>query len=305
MMLTYENSLSCWEGLNEAFLLDINFFPLVTKGKGALYAYDQTVKIKDPHMPPDFDFGKHFNYYINKWNSLVRNYVDIPSLKELKKEIEFYENNGNGSRPYSLIYQFTNVHTSGKRCLLSMVVSRRYGKKKPRTISMYLRASEITKRLAFDLLLFERIGDYLFNDVECTWELVINTNYFFQDKPVLLMYHAHKDVYGILKDAPQQVKDRFIPLLDKLLSLKQREVKYKIYRRVIRAINPDEDTRVPVTLARDCKLFIREPNRKKEHGTNICKHQGRRHSKEPEQKGKVQDMLHKKRNRLGVNRNAK
>lgn len=294
-MITYNTSLECWEGLNEAFLFSIDF-PITRRGKGALYAYDQVVKVKDPHMDPDFDYGKHFNYYKNKWNSLVRNYVDIPSLKKLREEIDYNEEHGSSAKPYSLIYQFANVHTSGKRCLLSMVVSRRAGKSNPRTVSVYLRASEITKRLAFDLLLFERIGDFLFKHQKCKWELVINTNYFFQDIPVLLMYHTHRDIHKLLKDSPQEVKDKFLPLLDKLLSSKQQDIKYKIYKRIIRAINPDEDTKIPVTLARECKLFLPEPRHRRSDESNICKNQRRRDRQSP----KVSDSLDPKRKRMGI-----
>lgn len=140
---------------------NLNF---VCKGR-ATYLYDYVVGIKKPKLDSKFDFGRHFNYTISKWKSLVANYISREELNNLAIEIQAEENKN--SRGYALALQFQNNHGHGKNCLLSMVFSRRPGKTKP-NICVFLRASEITKRLICDLLLFQRIGEYVYKDIDFT-----------------------------------------------------------------------------------------------------------------------------------------
>lgn len=237
----YSDSLSFWEKINESFLIADENLNFVCKGR-AIYLYDYVVGIKKPKLNPYFDFGRHFNYTISKWKSLVANYISIEELSNLAKEIQEEENKN--SRGYALALQFQNKHGHGKNCLLSMVFSRRPGKTKP-NICIFLRASEITKRLICDLLLFQRIGEYVYKDTKFT--LTIHFNQMFNDDTVLLMYHAHKSVLEL--DIKKDLKDR----LKYLLNCKPEDIKYKVHKRALKVLRP-EIFKYPVTLAKDCKL---------------------------------------------------
>lgn len=237
----YSDSLSFWEKINEAFLIADENLNFVCKGR-ATYLYDYVVGIKKPKLDSKFDFGRHFNYTISKWKSLVANYISREELNNLAIEIQAEENKN--SRGYALALQFQNNHGHGKNCLLSMVFSRRPGKTKP-NICVFLRASEITKRLICDLLLFQRIGEYVYKDIDFT--LTIHFNQMFNDDTVLLMYHAHKDIlnFGI----KSELRDR----LKYLLKCNPDEIKYKVHKRALKVLRP-EIFKYPVTLAKDCKL---------------------------------------------------
>lgn len=237
----YSDSLSFWEKINESFLIADENLNFVCKGR-AIYLYDYVVGIKKPKLNPYFDFGRYFNYTISKWKSLVANYISREELSNLAKEIQEEENKN--SRGYALALQFQNKHGHGKNCLLSMVFSRRPGKTKP-NICIFLRASEITKRLICDLLLFQRIGEYVYKDTEFT--LTIHFNQMFNDDTVLLMYHAHKSVLEL--DIKKDLKDR----LKYLLNCKPEDIKYKVHKRALKVLRP-EIFKYPVTLAKDCKL---------------------------------------------------
>ena len=243
------NSMRAWEYINEAFLLgtdeDIRFL----KGHNCLYVYDVVLGIRKPIVNPNFDFGRQFNYTKAKWRSLVHNYIDYDELVEIKREIEKEESKGK-SRVYNLALQFTNHHKHGKNCLLSMVFSHRYTDSKP-TITVLLRASEVTKRLICDLLLFQRIGEYVYGHTD--FQLVIHFNQLFNDDAVLLMYHAYKDVRDILKGNNSSRAKELLELLKKLQSKKPEEVKYKIHRRAAKVLNPGL-CKYPITLVKDCKL---------------------------------------------------
>lgn len=55
---------------------------------------------------------------------------------------------------YNVSYIFNNKHDNGKQCLIAATFSKRFQEDIP-VITMVLRASEITKRLMFDLLLVQ------------------------------------------------------------------------------------------------------------------------------------------------------
>ena len=243
------DSMKAWEELNEAFIKADSRFHFLF-GHGALYAYDLVIGIRNPKVDPNFDFGRHFNYTSSKWRSLVANYIDKEELALIRDEVTTEESKRSSSKVYNLALQFTNKHGHGKNCLLSMVFSHRLGDTKP-TISVFLRASEVTKRLICDLLLFQRIGEYVYGDTP--FQLVIHFNQIFNDDTVLLMYDVHKPIAEILFEG---LGDRAIELLKKLRKLKNtdpEDVKYKVHRRAAKVLHPDL-YKYPKTLAKDCQL---------------------------------------------------
>jgi hypothetical protein len=246
----YDDSLSAWEGLNEDFIMNKEWLQTFAKG-GALYSYDTVIHIRNPKLDPNIDFGRLFNYTKAKWSQLVRNYIDNTELFNLKREVEDEELNRNNS--YAIAMQFTNSHKHGKSCLLSMVFSRRPGISTP-NITVFLRASEVTKRLLCDLLLFQRIGEYVY-DNKVPFTLTLYFNQIFNDDAVLLMYHAHKDVFEILgrPGIAQSRVDYMGGKLEEFLRKKPEDVKYKIHRRVVKVLRSDL-VKYPVTLAGGCLL---------------------------------------------------
>lgn len=245
-----DNSLRAWEAINEAFIkADSTFMPYLY-GHNALYSYDFILGIKNPYIDPDFDFGRHFNYTIAKWRSLVSNYLDLEELNEIKREVAKEESKRSSSKVYNLALQFTNKHGHGKNCLLSMVFSRRFGGTKA-TIEVFMRASEVTKRLICDLLFFQRIGEYVYG--EGKYQLVIHFNQLFNDDTVLLMYHAHRDVRKILKGIKGDRSHNLLELLNKLENKNPEDIKYKVHRRAAKVLHP-ELYKYPKTLVKDCNL---------------------------------------------------
>ena len=244
------NSMKAWEEINEAFIKADGRFHFLF-GRGALYMYDLVVGIRKPQVDPEFDFGRHFNYTIAKWKSLVANYIDRRELEVIKDEVTREETKRSSSKVYNLALQFTNKHGHGKNCLLSMVFSRRYADSKP-TITVFLRASEITKRLICDLLLFQRIGEYVYGDQP--FQLVIHFNQLFNDDTVLLMYDVHRSIKKILEDHHGDRTENLLAKLKQLKKTNPEDIKYKVHRRAAKVLHP-EQYKYPKTLAKDCKLW--------------------------------------------------
>lgn len=240
----FKDSQTAWENINELFLYHTDTSHVFCHRGGGTYLYDVVFGIRNPKLDPEFDFGRHFNYHKAKWNQLVSNYINSEDLKSLKSQIQDIRDTNNIS------LQFDNTHKSGKRCLLSMVVSKRNG---IFNLSIFLRASEITKRLIFDFLLIQRIGEYLFDGDKFT--VVFHINQLFNDDVVLLMYHAHRSILDPLKEKKDKRSRELLEKLNKLLEGDPYKIKYKIHRRVAKVLRPDI-FKYPKTLAKECKLNL-------------------------------------------------
>lgn len=245
--LKFSDSLKAWEKLNEIFIRQDENLNFLYKGK-ALYLYDLVVEVENPVFPGDFDFGRHFNYTISKWANLIKNYIDKKELEEVRKEVQQKEKK---KKPYSVSFSFSNNHKHGKSCLLSMVCSKRVDGES--VITLFLRSSEVTKRLACDLLLFNRIGDFIYGGNK--YKVVVYFNQIFNDDTVLLMYHVHKDVFKVLKKSTNNERVNILSYrLKQLLSIENiSSVKYKVHRRALKVLKPDL-VKYPTTLARECVL---------------------------------------------------
>lgn len=241
----FPDPLLAWEYFNEVFLSGEEGLPFVFQ-KNATYLYDVVFGIVDPRLPSNIDFGKLFNYSMAKWKLLVSNYLDKSVMDKTKKEVTDLHKKGS---IYNYSMSFTNNHEHGKKCLLSIVFSKRCKENNP-TISVYLRASEITKRLIFDFLFVQRIGEYIYGNNN--FKMVFHINQMFNDNTVLLMYNAHKNIKRILKNKNDI---RSIKLLEDLNNFLERpidDIKYKIHRRVAKVLQ--SKIRKPMTLVKDCKL---------------------------------------------------
>ena len=251
MPLEYHNFLEAWEGINESFL-DTSL-SLLKEFNGvrharALYLYNVSIQVNNPVLDPEFDFGRKFNYTKQKWNMLMGNYINMVELKELKTELKQHLND---RKPYNISYNFPNTHKHGKKCLLALIITKRYGDVTP-YITMYLRSSEVTKRLSVDFLLMQRIGEYLFEGQP--FKALLNINQLFNDDTVLLMYGAHKDIRHILKKGKNEYCNILYKRLKEMLEGEEKQFKkYKVHWRAFKVLRPDL-YKYPKTLAKECKL---------------------------------------------------
>lgn len=248
----FNDSLEAWEKINEAFIKGEKGWDIIIKNK-ALYLYDLVIEVANPRLPQNFDFGRHFNYTISKWNNLIGNYINKPDLQKIKSWVSKEEEKNN--KVYNIPLSFDNKHGHGKSCLLSMVFSRRMGDVLP-SVVVFLRASEITKRLICDLLLFQRVGEYIYGEDD--FKLVIHFNQVFNDDTVLLMYDVHRDIKSILGSVTNSDRKRYLlERLEYLKSCNPDDIKYKVHKRALKVLRPDL-FKYPKTLVRDCKLHITE-----------------------------------------------
>lgn len=232
----FDNSMEAWETINELFLKRGR--GVIEKGNQA-YMYDVMMTIENPKVDPDFDLGRNFNYTSAKWSHLVSNYIDKAELMEVVDSIK-------KNKLYNIPYRFTNKHDNGKACLLSMVFSKRVGVDKP-NISVYMRASEVTKRLICDLLLIQRVGEIVFKGEPFT--ITMTFNQMFNEDHVLFMYSVHKPI-GSIKGVKPELIDKFREFILKTPD----EVKYKVHRRANRVLRPDVMIQYPETLTKNCQI---------------------------------------------------
>lgn len=252
--IRYPSLITAWEGLNELFyLVEDQDKPSYERdtfvSKNAVYFYNVVVDIDTPDFPEDFDFGRRFNYTMNKWTSLLSNYVDLDALEEFKETLDI---NIKKNKFYNLAYSFSNNHNFGKKCLMNLTATRRYGNKTP-YLTFYLRASEVTKRLAVDFLLAKRIGDYLFDNKE--YKIVFVIQQLFQDNTVLLMYQAHRDASRLIYGRKDTRGKRLESLLKFMLTSTEEDFKYKVHRRAFKVIRPDLYQYPKTMIAKNCKLY--------------------------------------------------
>lgn len=230
----FSNSQECWEGLNEYFL---NNEPQILKEGGSRYGsqliqYNVFCEIRKAWVDPLFDYGNTFGYRMQKWSGLVNNYVNLNYLDILKSEIVLRE-----SKPYpqyNISMQFDNSHGHGKNCLLSLTFSRRNNSAVP-ILSFTLRSSEITKRLLLDLLLVQRIGEYVYGE---NADFIINLFVvnMYQNAEAFTMYDIHKKLDDIIKIKKKGINDwqkRVMNIHKEFSTVDPDKVKYKVFKRSV------------------------------------------------------------------------
>jgi hypothetical protein len=185
-----------WEGINEFLFLECE---TICKKGGGLYgpefvSYNNYVVMKRAWVNPEFDFGKVLGYAIKKWSSLVNNYADIRYLDLLRAEINQRKNRN--ARSYNFSFHFSNHHGSGKDCLISIMFTKRVGVPHPILI-FQVRTSEVTKRLLFDFLLVQRIGEYIYGNNDFEVHLYAPSMYITAES--FVMYNNVKSIKKLLK----------------------------------------------------------------------------------------------------------
>lgn len=245
--LEFATSQDAWEGINE--YLFVHGDQIAKERRGHLLgtqvlAFDVKLKIRKARVDPDFNFGRILGYAPQKWTSLVNNYVNFEYLDILKGQILAREKKGGAHYNEALL--FDNSHTSGKGCLLSLVFSRRPGYHSP-ILTFKLRSSEVTKRLIFDLLLIQRIGEYVYGP-EADFSLQVLSPNMYLDIAAFCLYNSYKGGHKKLKiwgkglvDEESKTFKNMKKHWDKFHEMKLEEIRYRSHERVVSVIQKNED----------------------------------------------------------------
>lgn len=199
-LIKAKDPVDAWEKIVENFLCktkewfkDGNGYNLTD----SLFTYDLWVEIESAIFDPEFDFGKMFGYTQTKWTGLIGNYLDLDVLDKAKSMIRKLEENKVVNRNYHIGFHFADNHGSGKGCLVGGIFSRKIGVEKPE-ITIITRSSDIVTRLPIDLLLFCRMGKYIYGHEEFTIKLLMKSAW--ANDTVILLYNNRKNIKEFLKE---------------------------------------------------------------------------------------------------------
>lgn len=255
---TFNRAVEAWEKINEMFLLGDPALMDNTVGMNGYltntqFAYNVSLVILEQKFDPNFDFGKYFYYSMSKWSGLLGNYINLDMLDEFKTRVRELEKDRVKIRYYAQGFHFSDSHENGKGCILSGIFSRQLGVEKP-ILTVYIRSSEVTTRLPIDLLFFQRLGTYVYGHRDFITNVVIKQMY--ADDSIQILYHKYKDLYELMKDAPEERKQKVFPLLDKVLKGDSKQfANYGPSLRVYRVLHPeDSDTKEKTLLAKQCVI---------------------------------------------------
>lgn len=189
---TYNTSQEAWAGINEYLFHNEPEEKKKGGGRdgGICIAYDAMLTIRKAYVDPDFDFGKVLGYSNHKWSHLVNNYVNINYLDIIKSEILRVE--AQKKRVYQITKHFNNNHANGKDCLISITFSRRLNSDVP-ILVFHTRATEVTKRLLFDFLLVQRIGEYIYGQKQ-SFSMIFYTPMAFLNQESFCMYNLYRKI---------------------------------------------------------------------------------------------------------------
>jgi hypothetical protein len=241
----FATSQEAWVKLNEMFLCGKEeVFSTGILSSGAATSYNVFLKIRKLWIDPEFDYGRMFNYHVTKWNTLINNYIDQNAIDLLKSKVRYFVNNNRYS--YSFTYHFENNHSSGKGCLIALTVSRRLTDDVP-TLTLLLRSSEITKRLVFDLLLIQRIAEYIFGkDQSCILNIFASQMY--GNIETLIMFDSYKPLDRVFKHCEnKEWRDKIMERYTKMKTgTPDQYNKYKVFLRSFKVLRPDLYTYAPL-----------------------------------------------------------
>lgn len=259
----FNNLQDAWHGINEYLITQEK--EIIQRGGGRygpeLLSYNNIIRSKSANIDPNFNFGFILGYKRKKWSSLINNYVDFNYLDLVKSEVLRREQKN--ARSYNLAYHFTNSHTSGKDCLISLNICRRLNSEKP-IIIFHTRNSEVTKRLIFDFLLLQRISEYIFGHYNVDVEFYAPTIYVSAEH--FTMYNNVKSIkHKLLNEKKMKLgsfQKRVLHVLNKYLKIDPTKITFRSHKRAANQIQRTEDGR-PLSLSPDLfayqlKLFNQE-----------------------------------------------
>lgn len=247
---------NAWETINEFMITGEE--KILKSGRfisNQVLVYDCLFDIGKAWVDPNLDFAKLFGYHSTKWSLLIGNYVDMNYLDLVKAQVQ--ERELKNASSYNISYKFSNTHDSGKGCLLSITFSRRV-KDDMRRMTLSLRSSEVTKRLILDLLLAQRMGEYIYGE-GCSLAVTLFCGNMWVSVDTLIAYHTHKDLFELTKNLDTRVANNIKEILPKYLDPEYAEgIKYKVHQRTARQLIARDGfigfKAKLHTYAKDCKL---------------------------------------------------
>ena len=152
---------------------------------------------------------------------------------------------------------FDNSHGSGKNCLLSLTICKRVTSDSP-ILLFNLRSSEITKRLLWDLLLVQRIAEYIFGEKQYV-SIGLFCGNMYQNTESFIMMDNHIKLKKMLdrKTDLDTWQERAVKTLKEFKEVDPKTVKFKVHLRSVRQLQRKDGH--PLSgdrplLAGDCKL---------------------------------------------------
>lgn len=254
--LEFGTSQEAWEGLNEYFLNnEEEILEMGCRNGSQLIAFDNFIRIRKAWVLPEMDFGNTFGYRLQKWSGLINNYINLNYLDILKSQILAKE--GGKYTNYNISMQFDNSHGHGKNCLLSLTFSRTQETDIP-IATFHLRSSEITKRLLLDLLLVQRIAEYIYGEEQHIMIKMLCTNVY-QSAESFCMYDIHKPLKSVLKIKGKKMtnwQERVLRITDEFKTVDPAKVTYKVFLRSVNQLQGLKGDK-PM-LAKDLLLFKKD-----------------------------------------------
>lgn len=235
-VLSFNTSQEAWEGINEYLFKKEEKLVKLNKGfsSNVIEAYNCLIFIRKAWVNPEFDFNFLFGYKIQKWNSLISNYVNKNYLDLVANDIRIREKKNQST--YNVTLHFDNAHAAGKDCLISLTFQRRKDLDVP-VLLFNLRASEVTKRLLWDLLLIQRMGEYVYGEHK-TFAIYIFCGNMHLNPEAFTMYHKHRDLNSLIKNSNKLGKNqkKILELLAKFKTIDPESLSYKVHRRSVKQL---------------------------------------------------------------------
>lgn len=270
LVFNFATSQDAWEGMNEYFYHNTGKEGLVMSG-GASYGYDIMMKVEEPVVDPSFNFARMFNYHEMKWIMLQKNYLDITELNKLKDDLA--KRSFKASSHFTHTLRFHNKKENGKECLISLTISKRQGILRP-TLVLHTRAIEITKRFLLDLLLVQRIAEYILDKRK--YSLTIYCPVVYQDADTFTMYHSHRSITKLGLAIPKGTKwqARVNKALVTFMETPIDKINYKVNRRCAKQLQIDKDglplgSKNRKLLAKDLQLKTDETEKRKRRSNPV------------------------------------
>jgi hypothetical protein len=257
-IMHFDTLQEAWQGINEFLFKECH---AIEKKGGGVYgpewvSYDNVVQVKKAWVDPDFDFGSKLGYATKKWSSLVNNYVDLHYLDMIRAETT--HRTKRNSKSYNYAFHFSNFHGHGKDCLISLNFTKRLNKDWP-VVTFQIRTSEVTKRLLFDFLLVQRIGEYIYGHND--FEVHLYAPSFYITAESFVMYNNIKPLDQLLEEVevPHKFQERVMKKFhDYMNHPDPQSIVYRVHKRSIMQIQRGKDGRplsgVKPMFARDLLL---------------------------------------------------
>lgn len=217
-------------------------------------------------IPSDLDLGKLLGYSPTKWNTLVTNYLSYQGVHDVHDAVQALEKAGKSN--YNVVMLFTNQYKKGKGCLISLQFSKRPRRGKngeyERVITFSTRATEITKRLIFDLLLIQRVAEFVYKGLDIKWNTQFFSPHVYQCAESFVLLTSYQSLMdwndnGKIDD---KWKKRVHDMYDKYMDAERAEtMKMQSHIQISRFLRGDRN--VKPMYVKDLKLYLTKKEKDK------------------------------------------